>query len=150
MEGSTGIDHWSDENPDRHRADSIWDNCPACGFALAIDDAGQRYCPDCGIYRVGPDDGPRDTVQLYAYIQKGIAGAPAGEYGLHLTGDPADAPPPPPEYAYWALSIDEPPALIHVHFEGALPADEERDVVNSAVMELFRRAMLSQEEPAGE
>lgn len=47
------VSHWSADNPDRYQNSPNGD-CPACGFALAQDDAGdtspeaRRACPDCG------------------------------------------------------------------------------------------------------
>lgn len=41
------VSHWSADNPDRYHNSPNGD-CPACGFALAQDDAGDIYCPDCG------------------------------------------------------------------------------------------------------
>lgn len=43
------ISHWSADSPDRYRNDTLHGNCPMCGFALAQDDAGDFYCPDCGL-----------------------------------------------------------------------------------------------------
>lgn len=46
------VSHWSDDNPRRWREDTLYGNCPVCGFALAFGD-DEYYCPDCGEVREG-------------------------------------------------------------------------------------------------
>lgn len=79
-----------------------------------------------------------DRLQLYAYVQKGIAGAPEDVHGVHITGEVDDAPRPIADrtagglaaagYAYWAVSGPE--CLLHVYYEGLLPDEERRDAIN--------------------
>ncbi len=93
-----------------------------------------------------------ENVELYAFIQKGIAGAPPDRHGLHLTGDPADAPRSLQQagYAYWALSIaggdDYPAVLIHVYYEGPMPGDHERDGLNRQVQRITGEALFGEQE----
>jgi GNAT superfamily N-acetyltransferase len=44
----TDISHFSDDNPDRWRTDTLHGCCPGCGFALVAGVVGDLYCPDCG------------------------------------------------------------------------------------------------------
>lgn len=96
------------------------------------------------------EDDSLENVEVYAFIQKGINGVPPDRHGLHLTGDPADAPRPIPArqarslqqagYSYWALSAlaydDFPAVLIHIYYEGPMPDDRERDAINKVVQNL--------------
>ena len=101
-----------------------------------------------------------DTIYLYSFWCKGIAGAPPDEYGMHLTGEEDDAPKPLPDrtqggldtagYSYWALSYsptDElPPLLIHIYFEGPLPPDEQRDVLNRLTYNTAMQFLFAEED----
>lgn len=100
-----------------------------------------------------------ETVEVYAFVCKGIAGAPADQYGVHLTGDPEDSPKPLPAhtaaglpktgFSYWALSAEAygefPSVLIHIYFEGDLPGVPERDWINKAIQRLTGQALFGSE-----
>lgn len=100
-----------------------------------------------------------EKIELYAFLQKGIAGAPPDVHGLHLTGDPTDAPKPVPirnagnlqqaGYSFWALSFaaynDYPAVLILVYYEGPMPSDQERDVINRSIQEIAGQALFGED-----
>lgn len=103
----------------------------------------------------GEVGGEDETVQLFAIIQKGIAGAPPDDYGLHLTSDLTDAPKPLPDqpwqagYSFWALSFaayaNYPAVLIHVYYEGPMPPDRERDGINQQIQNVAGQALFGEE-----
>jgi hypothetical protein len=80
----------------------------------------------------------RDPLQLYAYVQKGIAGAPEDVHGVHVTGEIDDTPKPiagrtegglaSAGYSYWA--VFGPECLLHIYYEGPLPNEARRDAMN--------------------
>ncbi len=93
-----------------------------------------------------------ETIEVYAYVCKGIAGAPGGEYGMHVTGDQGDQPRPLDTWAdqsYWALSADEsngyPPVLMHIHYEGPLLDERVRDEINYHVKRLTGKLLFNRE-----
>lgn len=97
-----------------------------------------------------------ETIEVYAFVCKGIAGAPADQQYGHLTGDPEDSPKPLPDqivdslqkagFSYWALSAEAygefPSVLIHIYFEGDWPGDPERDWINKAIQRLAGQALF--------
>lgn len=94
---------------------------------------------------------PNEIVEIYAFVCKGIAGAPVDVYGCHLTTDPDDKPKPIPNrsaggqagYSYWALLFlttkFPPPVIIHIYFEGPLPTDRQRHQINYSVTQFIRQ-----------
>ncbi len=82
-----------------------------------------------------------NTMEIFAYVCRGIAGAPLPYFGMHITSDPNDQPKRLDTWAdqsYWALSADAangyPPVLMHVFFEGPPPDEQTRDWINRHVL----------------
>ncbi len=97
-----------------------------------------------------------ETNVVYAYICKGIAGAPAHVHGIHVTGVEDDQPRPVatwPEHTYWMIVIpafdDFPEVEINVHYEGPLPSDEQRDQMNYIAAQLAGHLLFETALPAG-
>ena len=93
----------------------------------------------------------QNTIEVYAYICFGIAGAPMDKLGMHVTDDPNDQPRPRSVWAgesYWALSADGsgkyPPVLMHIYYEGELPAESVRDEINHHVKRLTGQLLFNQ------
>jgi hypothetical protein len=92
-----------------------------------------------------------DTIEVYAYIAKGLSGAPADQFGMYVTGEETDQPRPVATWAkqsYWALSGDGSggysPVLIHIYYEGDLPDDHQRDYINGHVKRLTGQLLFNQ------
>lgn len=140
--------------------------CPYCGSDnvediidyLATGGGDMFRCLDCqNTWESNPPGAPAEAknIELYAFVCLGINGAPPRMHGLHLTGDHTDSPKPLPDktagglkkarYVYWALSImpsaDLPAVLIHVYYEGSMPDDPERDVINNAIQQVAGQAL---------
>lgn len=85
------------------------------------------------------------TYEVWAYVGKGIAGAPGDKYGIHVTGVPDRET---PSWAYWALSAAPydkfPGVLMHVYFEGELPNEATRDAINRTVKGLTGKLLFEE------
>src|SRR5512141_194292 len=92
-----------------------------------------------------------DTLQVWAYICRGIAGAAETNYGIHLTTDPADPPKPLANWAQrtaWGICVDatndHPLIIISVSFEGAWLSEQQRGPLNQVVLNLARHLLFGQ------
>src|SRR5260221_7262648 len=92
------------------------------------------------------------TIEVYAYIARGIAGAPPDQFGLHVTQTRGDVQRPPSAWSqqvYWALSMSAPgypSVLVHVHFEGGhLPPDQQRDEISRATQALVGELLFNRD-----
>ncbi len=95
-----------------------------------------------------------ETLQVWAYICKGIAGAAETDYGIQVIQEPSDPPKPLIDWAQrtaWGLCIDptngHPLIIVSVSFEGAWLSEEQRGQLNQVATDLayhllYGRAIL--------
>ena len=90
-----------------------------------------------------------DTLQVWAYICKGIAGAAETDYGIHLTTDPAGSPKPLSNWAQrtaWGVCVnatnDHPLIIVSVSLEGAWLSEQQRSPLNQVVLHLVDQILF--------
>jgi hypothetical protein len=88
------------------------------------------------------------SIHTFAYVCKGIEGAPADQYGIHVTRDETDQPRPLATWSaepYWALDLLNTQGVtvtIHVHFEGRQPTAIDKERVDNEVKGLTSRMLF--------
>lgn len=98
-------------------------------------------------------DQDRKTVELFVYICKGIAGAPANEYGISINFEKSDCKEKPIKtwsgVAYWALSMQDSPGypdvFINIWYEGKMPSDHVRDTIHEGLHSMIGTVLFSQD-----
>jgi len=85
-----------------------------------------------------------ETAVVHVFIGAGIAAAPEGVLGVHVTQDPTDTPKQIP--LSWSLSFaptgEYAPVLCHVHFEGEMPSERDRETLREKLIAPVVRAFL--------